>query len=377
MGVIKRKKKKAKNGYVYEVNFTYKVNGISQRYWKSGFETKKEALNHEAIKKAELQEYGNITKNCKKTLNEVYKEFLENGTSQYQSNTIYNTSRDYNHAKDSLGPMIITHIDYTTLQNYFNKRKDQGIETNKNIKKALNRILNYAIKVGYIKTNPISLVTVSGIQNKREYENILPYEDFSSLVYILKNNNDFNQKAFGIAIEIGYYTGLRISEVLALNKNDIDFENDMINVNKKLQYKGLKKHQFYVTEQMKSKTSQSKIPLATILKQSLLEWFNENPYDVIICDSKGYYVNPNVLSSKVKQVAKNIGVSFHFHMLRHTFATNIVSSNVDLKTAQELMRHANINTTLSIYTHVQDDHKKQVINDIFNITCGENVVKTN
>lgn len=151
----------------------------------------------------------------------------------------------------------------------------------------------------------------------------------------------------------------------------------MINVNKKLQYKGLKKHQFYVTEQMKSKTSQSKIPLATILKQSLLEWFNENPYDVIICDSKGYYVNPNVLSSKVKQVAKNIGVSFHFHMLRHTFATNIVSSNVDLKTAQELMRHANINTTLSIYTHVQDDHKKQVINDIFNITCGENVVKTN
>ena len=75
MGVIKRKKKKAKNGYVYEVNFTYKVNGISQRYWKSGLETKKEALDHEAIKKAELQEYGNITKNCKKTLNEVYKEF--------------------------------------------------------------------------------------------------------------------------------------------------------------------------------------------------------------------------------------------------------------------------------------------------------------
>ena len=41
MGVRKRKKKKAKNGYVYAVNFTYKVNGISQRYWKSGFETKK------------------------------------------------------------------------------------------------------------------------------------------------------------------------------------------------------------------------------------------------------------------------------------------------------------------------------------------------
>lgn len=377
MGVVKRKKKKAKNGYVYEVNFSYKVNGISQRYWKSGFETKKEALDHEALKKAELQEYGNIIKICKKTLNDVFVEFLENGTSQYQSNTIYNTSRDYNHAREELGSMVISHIDYAALQKYFNKRSDHGLETNKNIKKALNRVLNYAIKVGYIKTNPLSLVNVTGVQNKMDHENILSFNDFSSIVYVLKSSNDFNQKAFSIAIEIGYYTGLRISEVLALDKSDIDFDNDMINVNKKLQYKGLKKHEFYASEQMKSKTSKCQIPLANVLKESLIEWFKVNPFNTVICDEEGYYINPNVLSLKAKSIAKNLGISFHFHMLRHTFATNLVNSNVDLKTAQELMRHANINTTLSIYTHVQDDHKKSVINDVFKMSCGENVVKTN
>lgn len=47
MSVIKRKSKKAKNGYLYEVNFTYKVNGITKRYWKRGFVTKKEAIEHE------------------------------------------------------------------------------------------------------------------------------------------------------------------------------------------------------------------------------------------------------------------------------------------------------------------------------------------
>lgn len=43
MAIRKRVSKKVKNGYVYEVNFTYKINGISYRYWKGGFKTKKEA----------------------------------------------------------------------------------------------------------------------------------------------------------------------------------------------------------------------------------------------------------------------------------------------------------------------------------------------
>lgn len=41
MAIRKRVSKKVKNGYVYEVNFTYKTNGISYRYWKSGFKIKK------------------------------------------------------------------------------------------------------------------------------------------------------------------------------------------------------------------------------------------------------------------------------------------------------------------------------------------------
>ncbi len=72
MSIRKRASKKAKNGYVYEVYFPYKQNGITYRYSKSGFKTKKEAQDHEALMLAEVKEKGKINKDSAKTLNQVY-----------------------------------------------------------------------------------------------------------------------------------------------------------------------------------------------------------------------------------------------------------------------------------------------------------------
>lgn len=88
MSIRKRPSKKAKNGYVYEVYFPYKQNGITERYSKSGFKTKKEAQEHEALTLASLKENGSIKKEINKTLNEVFSEFVEIGSTNYQINTI-------------------------------------------------------------------------------------------------------------------------------------------------------------------------------------------------------------------------------------------------------------------------------------------------
>ena len=77
MSIRKRTSKKAKNGYVYEVYFPYKVNGITERYSKSGFKTKKEAQEHEALMLADLKENGKIKKTVNKTFNDVYNEFIK------------------------------------------------------------------------------------------------------------------------------------------------------------------------------------------------------------------------------------------------------------------------------------------------------------
>lgn len=377
MSIIKIASKKAKNGYTYKVTFKYKEYGVTTTYSKSGFTTKKEAKEHESMIKAEIKENGCIKRQCTKTMKQVYAEFLEVGCEKYQANTIYNTKRDFAKIPTSLQKTPIVKIDYAMLQKYFNSISNQGIETNKNIKKALNRVFIHALKMDYIKSNPLTLVDVKGVENKIDHANILVPEDFYSLVQTLKDKEQFIYHAYAIAIEISFYTGLRISEVLALDKSDVDFENDIINVNKKLIYKGLKKDEFYATHQMKSKKSKSIIPLAPPLKQSLIEWFQINPYERLLCDLEGFYINPNVLSLSVKKISKKVNIDFHFHMLRHSFITTLVTSDIDVKTVQELARHSNINTTMSVYTHIQEKQKKDAINNVFSSIYSKNTLKIN
>jgi len=118
---------------------------------------------------------------------------------------------------------------------------------------------------------------------------------------------------------------------------------------------------------MKSKKSKAIIPFPNVMKVSLKEWFKVNPYEKVICDVDRFYVDPTCLLDDVKVIAKKLSIYFNFHMLRHTYATTLITHNVDIKTAQELMRHSNLNTTLSLYTHISDDHKKQVVNDVFKL----------
>lgn len=375
MSIRKRKSKKAKGGHVYEVFITYKENGITQHYTKRGFITRKEAEYHETLIKAEIQETGKIKKEVNKTLNEVFDEFIAVGGIQYQENTLYNSKKDKHYFQDTLGKMTITHIDYKTLQEYFNGRIHEGIETNKNIRKTLNRVLNYAVRADYIKDNPIRYVIVKGEDRQKE-KTILTENDFERLLFALEERKDFRYDAYAAAIRIGYYTGLRISEVAPLEKDDFDFIANEITIDKKLIFKGLKKEEYYATHEMKSKKSKAIIPLPDILKHFMMEWFKQNPYDKVICDIEGYYINPTCLSNDVKAIAKKLGIHFNFHMLRHTYATNLIKHDVDIKTAQELMRHSNFNTTLSLYTHVGADHKKQVVNDVFNSTCVKNVLNS-
>lgn len=237
MSIRRRVSKNARNGYVYEVYFTYKENGISFRYSKSGFVTKKEAQEHEVLKLTEVHKTGQIKRDINKTLDEVYNEFLDIGASRYQVNTITNTKRNYEcHIKKKLGNKIVQRLDYTQLQKFFNGLSSNAITTNKNIKTTLKRILDFAVRAGYIDNNPSILVVVDGVIKKSNKYQIIADEQLELLLDELRLTDDFTSQAYIIAIEIGSYTGLRISEVFALEKDDIDFANDTINVNRKLIY---------------------------------------------------------------------------------------------------------------------------------------------
>lgn len=369
MSIRKRERKKVKTGYVFEVYFPYKKNGVRTIYRKSGFLTKSEAQSHEAVKKAELLKTGSIFKPSEKTLKEVYEEFLLIGGSEYQYNTIYNTQKTLNHwsgpkAKMDLGSIKIANIDYKTLQNYFNLRRECGKAVNEDIKQALRRIFIYAIRAGYIQTNPLEYVVVTGIRHTRK-KHVLTVSEYEKILNELAKKNSFYYDAIAMAVKIAYYTGMRLSEVAALHKADFDMDQCTVFIQRKLNYKGLKNGQIYATDQMKSKKSRAVIPFPECFKNDLQKWFQINPYDYVICDEDGDYLNCDSVGNLLRGIAKKLNIEFHFHLLRHTYTTNLINGEVDVRVAQDLLRHSNFNTTMSIYAHVENQKKKNQMEKAF------------
>lgn len=361
---VRKKENKTKNKIVFEGYAYYYDNGKRRQVTKRGFKTYKEAKSWVTETEYKIKNSQLLKNNASLTLMEVFSEFLIIGSVQYQPNTIYNTKKDIHYFKNEIGNLKISEIDYLVLQKFFNSRQFEGIETNKNIKKSLNRIFKYALKCHYISENPLQYVVITGVVNSKQ-KNILNFDDFIKLTNQIKEKHDFHFLSYAIAVQIGYYTGLRISEVTALTKNDFDLVNNEITINKKLVFKGLRKNEYYSTDKMKSKSSQAVIPLTKPLKDIVIDWFKLNPFEIVVCDENGCYINPTCCTNLLRREAAKLGIKFNYHMLRHTYATTLIENNVDVKVAQELLRHNNYNTTLSIYTHVETNRKKRIVDEVF------------
>src|SRR4029077_5983174 len=149
-------------------------------------------------------------------------------------------------------------------------------------------------------------------------------------------------------------TALRVSEVLALKWNDLDFIGHLIQVRRA-----------YVDRRFgppKSKASKAPVPMHPLLAAHLLAWRKETLYpgdeDFVFPSLRLKGKKPpaaNMLVADYLRVAaRKAGVvapprTFGFHTFRRTLASVLVKMKVDVKTVQELLRHQNLKTTLEIY----------------------------
>ena len=375
MSIIKVPSKKAKKGYTYKVTFKYKENDITRTYSKSGFIVKKEAQEHESMVKTQINQDGYLKKICKDSLNKVFNDWLKVDGGSYAPNTINLYKRIYNkYIYSTIGKEKIISLKYKDIQAFINE-SDVSYDNCVAIKKVLNNVFKYAIKNEYIETNPIAYIEITKIKEKKEINNYLSLEEYNMIIEKL-NRGSFYARALSIAISIGYHTGLRISEIFALNKSDIDFINDTITVNKQLLEREGKNKDLKIKTKLKTSSSNSVLPLVLTLKEILIEWFDINPYEKVVCNEDGYYLNPVSAQARAKKIASDLGIQgFHFHMLRHTLITNLYKSGVDVKTTQELARHSNINTTLNVYTHLEENSKKDTLNNVFEQIYSKNTPK--
>lgn len=364
------REREGKKGITYQVYFPYKNElGISCIYRKGGFNTKKEAKAHETLLKAQIAKNGYLTHDCELTLDHVFKDYFETFKKRKVSKaTIQHYENIYkNHIKQALGHYKIIKLKYPTLQKYFNECSNLSKGLQENIKKVLNNVFKYACKCCYIENNPVSLVDLTGIE-PTEKKKTITYQELEMIIETTKNRDckdSFRNDSIVISLYIGYYSGLRLCETLALEKSDFDFINNEIHITKQLDCIGKQTKVLKTTNKLKTNSSSAVIPLAEPLKEILVKWFNKNPYNHVICDIEGNYIHDSFIKTTLKQISKKTNIYFHFHMLRHTFISNLANNGVEPQIAKELARHSDIATTMNIYTHVNEDKQKQAINNVF------------
>lgn len=372
-----RKLKSAKYGYVYQVDIRYKdADGITQRHSKSGFRTKSEAKKYEAsiIDKAAKNKL--IEKPDGRTINDVFYEYMKvEGNLKYAPSTkVYYTKTFRAYIEDNIGKTSIHLADYSVLQKYINDSSAiHNYPTLRNMKKCLAVTFKYAIRAGYISNNPVPYIILPGKSPTKETATISD-EDLDKIIQELINRHvkrrlpektKFAYKSYAVALHIGRYTGLRISEVLALKKEDFDLDNHRLAVCRRVEWAGLKSDEIYLRDQLKTKNSKNTVEISIKLCNDLKRWFKHNPHELVICRMDGSLIYPQTFEDAVHKIARKKGFDFHYHMLRHTFATELMMADVNPIVVRDLMRHSEVNTTWNVYTHSNMEKQQEVLDDLY------------
>jgi len=163
--------------------------------------------------------------------------------------------------------------------------------------------------------------------------------------------SDSEQGLRGKAIlELLFSTGLRVSELAALNR-DLNLSRDEFSV----RGKGDKVRVVFLSVRAKEAVS-AYLKARKDLDDALFVQLGKN-----VKNASSLRLTPRSIERLVKQYATKAGISKKVtpHVVRHSFATDLLQNGADLRSVQALLGHANIATT-QVYTHVTDRHLKEI-----------------
>lgn len=219
-------------------------------------------------------------------------------------------------------------------------------------------ILKYAqSKYGY--TFNFDFVAVPKVHT--EELRVLSKQEKNKLERYCKKNNTLRD----IGILICLNTGLRIGEICALKWNCIDLDRHCIKVKRTMQriYNKDDKKSIVKEDIPKTQKSERTIPISTKLYDILKPMknnFSKNSY--FLTGSEYNYIEPKNYQYMFKKCLKDCKIKdFHFHQLRHTFATDCINVGMDTKSLSEILGHTNVKVTLDKYVHSSFNSKRKYL----------------
>lgn len=152
-------------------------------------------------------------------------------------------------------------------------------------------------------------------------------------------------------------TGMRRGEVTALMWQDIDFDADVIHVRRHVVTDP--KGKPHLQTGAKTQAGVRDVPLTQRLKTYLLGNKAHARSVYVFPNSKGGVYSASALSALWEALDRRAGFHTHPHQLRHTYATKLFESGLDLKQVQYVMGHADPETTLKVYTHYRQSLRNE------------------
>ena len=270
-----------------------------------------------------------------------------------QKNTLNSYARDLNQFQTWLmanGITDLKKVKKETVNEYLQYMSGKGKSpaTVTRSTASIRSFYNYMLREGRVKTNPAKAVTSQKVE--RKYPEILTNREVE---LFLEQPKCVDEKGFRdhAMLELLYATGIRVSELIGLNVEDVNLTVGFIRC----------------TTHGKERI----IPLYTAAVKALREYM-EKIRPRIIADENQQALFVNMSGERMSrqgfwkiikyyQEKAEINKDITPHTLRHSFAAHLLENGADLRSIQEMLGHADISST-QIYTHVIQKQLKDVYN---------------
>ena len=256
----------------------------------------------------------------------------------------------------------------------------------KSIRGVVRPAFTMAVEDDLIRKNPFNFELADVLIDDSVKREALTAKQERAFLKFIKEDEYFSQFYDGIFIL--FKTGLRISEFCGLTIPDIDFQEETITVNKQLQYTSGKKA--YIVDMTKTEAGMRVLPMSAEVSEAFrrvissrkkpkIEYIIDGVSRFIFLDNRGKPMLPyqwekkfNHSLEKHNKIYKAELPNITPHVCRHTYCSNQVKRGLGVKTVQYLMGHADVQTTLNIYTHIRLEDAK---NDMERVELEEQLKK--